>query len=183
MMTDYQHDFYRLYGKSKRSLKEKFFQPLEIKYMYLFRKCQNTSGIMNAFFKYRLYKLSRKTQIEMDPRMHLGRGFVIMHSGGVIVNSPSVGEFVNISPGVTIGAEVRGKRVGRPTIGNYCWIGKNAVIVGNVKIGNDVLIVANAYVNFDVPDHSIVIGNPGKIVHKEHATQGYIYNIPKEETV
>ena len=41
---------------------------------------------------------------------------------------------------------------------------------------NDVLIAPLAYVNFNVPDHSIVIGNPGKIIPKENATQGYIQN-------
>lgn len=43
-----------------------------------------------------------------------------------------------------------------------------------IKIGNDVLIAPNAYVNFDVPDHSVVVGNPGKVYHRENATEGYI---------
>ena len=55
-------------------------------------------------------------------------------------------------------------------------IGSNAVIVGNVRIGNDVLIAPLSYVNFDVPDHSIVIGNPAKIISKEEATKEYINN-------
>ena len=57
-----------------------------------------------------------------------------------------------------------------------CWSGTNAVIVGNVKIGKDVLIAPLTFVNFDVPDHSIVIGNPGKIIPKENATADYICN-------
>lgn len=63
---------------------------------------------------------------------------------------------------------------GGSQIGNCVWIGPNAVIVGKIKIGNNVLIAANSYVNFDVPDNSIVIGNPGKIIHRENATEGYI---------
>lgn len=54
------------------------------------------------------------------------------------------------------------------------FIGINSVIVGNVQIGDDVLIAPNSYVNFDVPDHSVVIGNPGIIHHKENATENYI---------
>ena len=50
----------------------------------------------------------------------------------------------------------------------------NLIVVGKIKIGNDVLIAPGAYVNFDVPDHSIVIGNPGKIIPKQNATEGYI---------
>lgn len=44
------------------------------------------------------------------------------------------------------------------------------MVVGNIHIGSDVLISPNAYVNFDVPDHSIVIGNLQKLLRKENAT-------------
>lgn len=53
-------------------------------------------------------------------------------------------------------------------------IGINSTIVGNIHIGKDVLIAPNTYVNFDVPDHSIVIGNPASIHYKEGATEKYI---------
>ena len=43
------------------------------------------------------------------------------------------------------------------------------------------LIAPGAYVNFNVPAHSIVLGNPGKIIHKEYATEGYICNILNED--
>lgn len=52
----------------------------------------------------------------------------------------------------------------------------NAVIVGNITIGDDVLIAANSFVNFDVPSHSIVIGNPGTVHNKPNATLDYIAN-------
>lgn len=42
----------------------------------------------------------------------------------------------------------------------------NVTVCGNIKIGNNSVIASNAFVNFDVPDNSIVIGNPGKI-HKK----------------
>ena len=51
-------------------------------------------------------------------------------------------------------------RKGTPVIGDEVWIGINSTIVGNVKIGNDVLISPNSFVNCDIPDHSIVFGNP-----------------------
>ena len=51
---------------------------------------------------------------------------------------------------------------------------------------NDVLIAQNSYVNFDVLDHSIVIGNPARVIHRENATVGYCHNlvdksVPDEE--
>lgn len=66
------------------------------------------------------------------------------------------------------------KEIGTPIIGNNVFLGTNSIVVGKVKIGNDVLIAPGAYVNFDIPDHSIVIGNLGKIITKENATEGYI---------
>ena len=45
-----------------------------------------------------------------------------------------------------------------------------------VKIGEDVLIAPLTFVNFDVPAHSIVIGNPAKIIEKQNATGDYIQN-------
>ena len=85
-----------------------------------------------------------------------------------------MGKNINIATGVTIGQENRGKRKGCPTISDNVWIGTNSVIVGNITIGTDVLIAPLSYVNFDVPDHSIVVGNPAKIIHRENATEGYI---------
>ena len=61
-------------------------------------------------------------------------------------------------------------------IGNDVWIGANAVVVGKINIGTDVLIAPNSFVNFDVPPHSVVVGNPAKIIHKENATEYYIEN-------
>ena len=54
------------------------------------------------------------------------------------------------------------------------WIGAGAVVVGKIMIGDDVLIAPNSFVNCDVPSHSIVLGNPCKIVYRENATEGYI---------
>ena len=81
-----------------------------------------------------------------------------------------------MAQGVTIGQQNRGKNEGFPTIGNEVWIGTNAVIVGNITIGDNVLIAPNSFINFDVPSNAIVMGNPASISPKENATEGYINN-------
>ena len=83
---------------------------------------------------------------------------------------------MNIATGCTIGQVNRGKRKGAPIIGDGVWIGTNAVIVGAVRVGSDVLIAPNAYVNCDIPDHSVVFGNPCIIKHKDNATKEYVNN-------
>lgn len=82
-----------------------------------------------------------------------------------------------VTHGVSIGRDIRGKHKGTPTFGSNVCIRTNSTVVGNVKIGDDVLIAPNTFVNFDVPSHSIVIGNPAHIIHRDYATEGHIPDI------
>ena len=84
-----------------------------------------------------------------------------------------LGANVNIAHGVTIGAASRGPRTGAPTLEDRVWVGANAVLVGNITVGHDALIAPGAYVNFDVPPMSVVLGNPGKVVSSEGSI-GYV---------
>lgn len=113
--------------------------------------------------------------MEISPSATIGKGLYLGHPYNITVGSEVVlGEHVSLHKGCTIGRENRGNREGSPVIGDYVWIGINATIVGKVSIGNDVLICPNSFINFNVPDHSIVIGNPGTVYHKICATEGYL---------
>lgn len=85
-----------------------------------------------------------------------------------------LGRNVNILNGATIG-NAAGKRPGARTIGDRVYIGLNATVLGGITVGDDVLIAPNAFVNQNIPSHSIVIGNPCQIIPRENATQEYIY--------
>jgi serine O-acetyltransferase len=173
----FKKDLYRYYGESGETFKKRLFRPLELKYLYILRQAQLTKGVLSKYYKLKLRRLSLKTQIQISQNAKIDEGFYIGHLGRIIINKMCViGKNVNIATGVTIGQENRGQRKGAPTIGDNVWIGTNAVIVGNVKIGSDVLIAPLSFVNFDVPDHSIVIGNPAKIIRRDNATEGYINN-------
>ncbi|MBR5586565.1 MAG: serine acetyltransferase [Clostridia bacterium] len=178
MNSVFKKDLYRYYGETGEPAIKKIFRPLEIKYLSVLRKANMCRFLpLKVFYMLRLMHMSNKTQIQIPARTKIGEGFYIGHLGRVIIHPDAVlGKNVNVGTGVTIGMENRGKRKGAPVIGDNCWIGTNAVVVGNVKIGSDVLIAPLTYVNFDVPDHSIVIGNPGKIIPRENATEGYVCN-------
>ena len=178
MNNVFKKDLYRYYGESGEPILKRIFRPLEIKYLAVFRRANTCKFLpLKLFYMLRLMHLSKKTHIQIPARTQIGEGFYIGHLGRVIINPQAkLGKNVNISTGVTIGVENRGKRKGAPTIADNCWIGTNAVIVGKVNIGSDVLIAPLSYVNFDVPDHSIVVGNPARIIPKENATQDYICN-------
>ena len=178
MNNVFKKDLYRYYGENGQPLLKRIFRPLEIKYISVFRKANMCKFLpLRIFYMLKLMRLSKKTQIQIPARTSIGEGLYIGHLGRVIIHPDAkLGKNINIATGVTIGMENRGKRKGVPHIGDNCWIGTNAVIVGNVKIGSDVLIAPLTYVNFDVPDHSIVIGNPGRIISKENATEDYVCN-------
>lgn len=172
----FRKDLFRYYGEEKETLRQRLFRPQEIMYLYYLRKASNAhSCLLKSYYKYRLWRLSRKTQIQIPSSTRIGEGLYIGHCGRIIINHKAVlGKNINIATGVTIGQTNRGKKKGNPIIKDNCWIGTNAVIVGNITIGSDVLVAPLAFVNFDVPDHSIVIGNPGRIIPRQNATEGYI---------
>ena len=178
MKNVFSKDLYRYYGEKGESLVKRLMRPPELKYIALFRKTQNCRfKPLKAFYTVRLKCMSHKTRIQISARTQIGEGFYIGHTGRVIINPEAkLGKNINISTGVTIGYENRGARKGAPVISDNCWIGTNAVVVGKVNIGEDVLIAPLTFVNFDVPPHSIVIGNPAKIIHRENATEEYVCN-------
>jgi len=154
-----------------------FIKPIQVRYLLAYRKASfyKKKSVRGIFYRLRLQRLSEKTGIQLPTKAKIGKGLFIAHFGSIIVNPDAIlGCNVNIAPGVVIGKANRGEKKGVPTIGNNVWIGANAVIVGNITIGDDVMIAPNAYVNMDVPSHSIVLGNPAVVHERENATEGYI---------
>ncbi|MGJ1403289.1 serine O-acetyltransferase [Sphingobacterium siyangense] len=113
----------------------------------------------------------------------IGSGVFFPHYGFVVINGGCrIGTNCNILQGVTLGNTKGGKNPGNPTIGNEVYIGPSATVVGGVIIGDRVLIAPNAYVNFDVPNDSIVLGNPAKIIPRENPTKNYLNNLYRHDT-
>lgn len=57
-----------------------------------------------------------------------------------------------------------GTKVGRVIIGNDVFVGYKSIILPNVKIGNKVIIGAGSVVTKDIPDNSVALGNPARVV-------------------
>jgi len=177
MLKYFKGDYYRMTGDTL-TLKSIPFILVKhnLKYVFYFRIAQNTNiNLIKKILRIRLYLLGRKYGIEILPSTQIGPGIYLGHPYNITINPSSIiGENVNIMKGVTIGRENRGKREGCPKIGDLVYIGINSTIVGNITIGNNVLISPNTFVNVDVPDNSIVIGNPCKIIPKKDATKNYV---------
>lgn len=159
------------YKKLLKGLRAKGF-----KYMFFLRLKKHSNPFVRYFSGLMVWMLMYRYGFQIPSSTPIGGGFFIGHFGTIVVSVDArIGKNCNIAHNCTIGA-ARGKNAGAPQIKNQVWIGTGAVIVGHVTIGNNVMIAPNAFVNFDVPDHSIVIGNPGKIITKQNPTQNYINN-------
>lgn len=128
-----------------------------------------------------IHRWRDKYGLEIMYTTKIGPGLCLCHPYNITVNSYSVlGSNISLYKGCTIGQENRGKRKGSPIIGNKVWVGTNAQVIGNITIGDDVLIAPNSFVNCDVPSHSVVYGNPCVIKQRDRATESYIYNCFEE---
>ena len=122
-----------------------------------------------------LYKHNQyKTGIQLTLGTKIGGGAYFAHFGTIVVNSESViGRNCTIFQGVTIGS-VRGKGV--PKIGDNVVLFSGVKIIGNVTLGDNVIVGANAVVTRDVPNGAVVAGVPAKQIsmNGEKIAQLYI---------
>ena len=105
------------------------------------------------------------TGIEIHPGATIGSGLFIDHGMGVVIGETTeIGDNVTLFQGITLGGtgKQRGKR--HPTLGNHVVVGAGAKVLGPINVGDYVKIGANSVVLQDVPDHSTVVGIPGRIV-------------------
>jgi len=109
------------------------------------------------------------TGIEIHPGAKIGSGVFIDHGMGVVIGETAqVGNDVTMYHGVTLGGTALEKGKRHPTIGNRVVLGAGAKILGNITIGDDSRIGANAVVVRSVPANSVVVGVPGQIVKRAH---------------
>jgi serine O-acetyltransferase len=109
------------------------------------------------------------TGIEIHPGATIGVGLFIDHGMGVVIGETAeIGNDVTLYHGVTLGGTSTSKGKRHPTIGNRVTIGAGAKVLGNIIIGADSRIGANAVVVKSVPENSVVVGIPGQIVKRSH---------------
>lgn len=177
-----QQDLYRYEGERSRSLIIKLryflFTP-GFQFTYFFRKASiSKNPVLRLFWKI-CHRISMwHTQIQIPVGTNIGPGLRILHFGTIVVNpDASIGKNFSIAQGALIGS-AQGKRAGIPVIGDNVIMSANSVVIGGVTIGDYVMIAPGAFVNFDVPSHSIVVGNPGKIIASNRPTDKYnVYTI------
>jgi len=118
-----------------------------------------------------LYKIFYKViqiiaGIELPCEAQIGQNFRIDHFGAIVVSGYArFGDDCVIRNGVTVGLKNSDDPCA-PSIGNCVDIGAGAKVLGNITIGDNVQIGANAVVISDVPSNSIAVGVPAKIIQR-----------------
>ncbi|WP_051538333.1 serine O-acetyltransferase [Butyrivibrio proteoclasticus] len=145
-----------------------------------YRLCHYFIGKGNKPFYYlfliKFKKLQVRCGIELNPRTEIGYGLRLPHRGSIVIHpNTKIGNNCEIMSCVTIGNNILKDRDAVATIGDNVMICTGARVIGNVSIGNDVIIGANSVVNKDIREGTIVAGIPAKEI-KDNDNMDYLIN-------
>ncbi|MDH5571309.1 MAG: hypothetical protein OEY89_06060, partial [Gammaproteobacteria bacterium] len=102
-----------------------------------------------------------KINIHEDSRIFIDEGLYLSNKGGILIGAKSLGKNCTIHENVTIGMDRNGKL---PTLGDNVTIHRNSLIYGNIKIGDNAVIMEDTVLNRSIPPNIRVSGNPAKLV-------------------
>lgn len=107
------------------------------------------------------------TGIEIHPGAQLGKRIFFDHGMGIVIGETAIiGDDCIIFHGVTLGGLSSNKVKRHPTLKNNVMIGAGAKLLGDITIGNNVKIGANSVVLKNIPDNTVAVGIPARIVPK-----------------
>lgn len=114
------------------------------------------------------FMLQRIYGISLSYGTEIGGGLYMPHTGLCVINpGAKIGQNLYLSQGVTIGKAHAGQKAGVPEIGDDVFIGPNACIFGQIKIGNEAVIGANSVVVKDVAPSTTVGGVPARQISEK----------------
>ena len=111
-------------------------------------------------------RVSQVLHVDIHPAATLGQGIMMDHATGVVIGETAeVGDNVSILHHVTLGGSGTEKGTRRhPKIGNGVLLGAGVCVLGPLDVGVASKVGAGSVVLDDVPDHSVAVGVPAKIM-------------------
>lgn len=97
--------------------------------------------------------------VVINPDAKIGKHCII-NTAAIVEHDCVVYDYVHISPNVALAGNVE--------IGEGTHIGIGASVIQGVKIGKWCTVGAGAVIIRDIPDNSVVVGNPGRIIKNNH---------------
>src|SRR5512145_1622735 len=110
------------------------------------------------------YLVQACTGISVQAYTSIGKRFVVLNHGCVFVVAERIGDDFTVCQGVTVG-NVRGSHR-LPVIGSNVFLEPGAKVLGEVTVGDNVVVRANSLVLSDVPPGSIAVGNPARVMKR-----------------
>jgi serine O-acetyltransferase len=132
----------------------------------------NTGNVLIKFYHRTAYalrwlrwrRMSKNLDVTISPN-NVGPGFHLVHYGfRHILRGTKIGRNCTILPMVLLGKKNPNLAYWQIRIGDNCYIGTGATILGPVSIGNNVTIGAGAVITKDIPDGATVVGVSGRIL-------------------
>jgi putative colanic acid biosynthesis acetyltransferase WcaB len=148
--------------------------------LFLFRLASLINRSMIAKVVFILYLLFYRYAvewcwcIELPRKLKVGKGLTLFHGQALIINQGVViGENCTLRNSTTIGHKklADGSFSKCPRIGNNVDIGANVVIIGDIEIGDNVIIGAGSVVTKSFPPNCTIVGNPAKVLDKKGAAE------------
>jgi serine O-acetyltransferase len=110
------------------------------------------------------------TGIEIHPAARVGRRVVIDHGMGIVIGeTASVGDDCLLYKGVVLGGTTLERRRRHPQVGRNVVMGTNAVVLGDIHIGDNARIGSGSVVVHEVPADATVVGVPARVIVPKHA--------------
>ena len=122
----------------------------------------NNNSILRFWYRFYNRRLGLKYNIAI-PINVVGYGLYLPHlEGGVIINCKSMGCYCKVNSGVVVGSKHNNSQIA--VIGNNVELSVGCKVIGEIHIGNNVVVAPNAVVVKDVADNTIVGGVPAKVL-------------------
>ena len=132
---------------------------------YLNTRATVWGNIMYGYYNFLHRKNCLKYNITIAPNV-VGPGLKLVHVGFRRFGAPGmkIGSNCTVLPMVLLGKKRPDSNLSDFEIGDNCYFGAGAIVMGPIKIGNNVTIGAGAVVTKDIPDNSVVVGNPARVI-------------------
>ena len=152
-----------------KSFLKLYFTKREYKLVLRLRLCNYLSYKKILFPLYMIerfiyHRTCVKCGCDIPSKTRIDGGFKILHTWGIVINSQAkIGKNFTIVSGSVVGKNNKGV----PTIGNNVYVGTHALIIGNIKIGDNSIIGAGAIVTKNVESNSVMCNSYAKCINKQ----------------